>query len=81
MKLYNDHAYIKNEFIYPLTKDEQRQIQVKMKLLKPKKTWEDSEEIFQKSSVRLISISMERKLVRALFFMGKQKKALNNNRF
>ena len=37
VKLYNHHAFIKNELIYPLTNDEQNQIQVKIKLLKPKK--------------------------------------------
>ena len=45
VKLYNHHAFIKNELIYPLTNDEQNQIQVKIKLLKPKKSWDERENI------------------------------------
>ena len=40
VKLYNHHAFIKNGFIYPLTNDERKNIQVKIKLLKPKKSWD-----------------------------------------
>ena len=45
VKLYNHHTYIKHELVYPLTEDEQKQIQVKIKLLKPKKTWDKRENI------------------------------------
>ncbi len=45
IKLYNHHAFIKNELIYPLTNDEENQIQVKIKLLKPKKSWNERENI------------------------------------
>ena len=45
VKMYNNHVYIKNEFIYPLTKEEKKQVHVKIKLLKPKRNWEERKNI------------------------------------
>lgn len=44
-KTYRGHVYFKNDFSYPLTKDERNSIKVKMKFLKPKKSWEDKRNI------------------------------------
>lgn len=45
VKMYNNHIYIKNEFIYPLSEEEKKQVHVKIKLLKPKKNWEERKNI------------------------------------
>lgn len=44
-KTYKGHVYFKNDFSYPLTKDERKLIRVKMKYLKPEKSWENKRNI------------------------------------
>ncbi|WP_110927561.1 D-alanyl-D-alanine carboxypeptidase family protein [Bacillus massiliglaciei] len=44
-KTYKNKTYIKNAFVYPLTKKEKKKVKVDIKLLKPKKEWKDPEQI------------------------------------
>ncbi|MFD6440259.1 D-alanyl-D-alanine carboxypeptidase family protein [Peribacillus sp. NPDC060186] len=55
-KTYRGHVYIKNDFSYPLTKEERKLVSVKMKLLKPQKAWKDKRkipEVIGKASIYL----------------------------
>jgi serine-type D-Ala-D-Ala carboxypeptidase (penicillin-binding protein 5/6) len=79
-KLYNNQVYIKNEFIYPLTEDEQKQIQVKIKLLKPKKTWEDREDIPKIVGKAHIYLDGEKIGTRTIFY-GKAQASFNQQSF
>ena len=68
VKLYNHHAFIKNELIYPLTNDEQNQIQVKIKLLKPKKSWDERENIPQIVGKAYVYLDGEQIGTRTIFY-------------
>lgn len=39
-KIYKDNVYIKRDFVYPLTSEEKKQVNLDVKLIKPKKTWD-----------------------------------------
>lgn len=67
-KLYNHHAFIKNNFIYPLTNDEQKQIQVKIKLLKPKKSWDERENIPEIVGKAYVYLDGEKIGTRTIFY-------------
>ena len=68
VKLYNHHAFIKNELIYPLTNDEQNQIQVKIKLLKPKKQWDKRENIPEIVGKAYVYLDGEKIGTRSIFY-------------
>ena len=44
-KTYKNHVYIKNEFSYPLMKEEREKVKVELKLLKPKRNWTEKKNI------------------------------------
>lgn len=79
-KLYNHHAFIKNKFIYPLTKDEQKQIQVKIKLLKPKKSWNERENIPEIVGKAHVYLDGEKIGTRTIFY-GETKESFNQQSF
>lgn len=79
-KLYNHHAFIKNNFIYPLTKDEQKQIQVKIKLLKPKKSWDERENIPEIVGKAYVYLDGEKIGTRTIFY-GEAKESFHQQSF
>jgi len=68
VKFYNKHVYIKNEFTYPLTKKEQEQVEVKIKLLKPKKEWDERERIPEIVGKAHIYLNGEKIGTRTIFY-------------
>ena len=80
VKLYNNHVYIKNEFIYPLTQDEQKQIQIKVKLLKPKKAWNQRKNIPEVVGKAYIYLDGEKIGTRSIFY-GETKESFNQQSF
>ena len=80
VKLYNNHAYIKNEFIYPLTQDEQKQIQIKVKLLKPKKAWNQRKNIPEIVGKAYIYLDGEKIGTRTIFY-GETEESFNQQSF
>lgn len=80
VKLYNHHTFIKNEFIYPLTNDEQKQIQVKIKLLKPKKSWDERENIPEIVGKAYIYLNGEKIGTRTIFY-GEAKESFKQQSF
>ncbi|WP_057914325.1 D-alanyl-D-alanine carboxypeptidase family protein [Peribacillus muralis] len=79
-KTYKNHAYIKNDFTYPLTEEESELINVKMKLLKPKKAWEDKRKIPE--VVGRASIYLDGKQIgtRSIFY-GESKESFKQQSF
>ncbi|MFB5282023.1 serine hydrolase [Peribacillus sp. Hz7] len=68
VKFYNKHVYIQNEFTYPLTKKEQEQVEVKIKLLKPKKEWDERERIPEIVGKAHIYLNGEKIGTRTIFY-------------
>ena len=80
VKLYNHHAFIKNEFIYPLTNDERKNIQVKIKLLKPKKSWDERGNIPEVVGKATIYLDGEKIGTRTIFY-GEAKESFKQQSF
>lgn len=80
VKIYNQQAFIKNEFIYPLTNDEQKQIQVKIKLLKPKKSWDERENIPEIVGKAYVYLNGEKIGTRTVFY-GEAKESFKQQSF
>lgn len=68
IKLYRNHAYIRNEFMYPLTEAELKQVSVKIKLLKPKKDWNERENIPEIIGRAYIFLDGEKVGMRTIFY-------------
>ena len=80
VKLYNNHAFIKNEFIYPLTSDEREKIQVKIKLLKPQKSWDERGNIPEVIGKANVYLDGEKIGTRTIFY-GEAKESFKQQSF
>lgn len=65
---YKGHVYFKNDFSYPLTKDERELIKVKMKFLKPEKKWKDKRTIPEVVGKAYIYMDGEQVGSRSIFY-------------
>lgn len=79
-KTYKGHVYIKNDFTYPLTKEESDLIKVKMKLLKPKKAWEDKRKIPEVVGRASIYLDGKKIGTRSIFY-GESKESFKQQSF
>lgn len=79
-KIYKGHVYIKNDFSYPLTKEERKLVNVKMKLLKPQRAWKDKRKI--PAVVGRASIYLDGKKIgsRSIFY-GEAKESFKQQSF
>ncbi|SIQ35117.1 D-alanyl-D-alanine carboxypeptidase [Peribacillus simplex] len=79
-KTYKGHVYIKNDFSYPLTKEERKLVNVKMKLLKPQRAWKDKRKI--PAVVGRASIYLDGKKIgsRSIFY-GESKESFKQQSF
>lgn len=79
-KWYNQQVYIKHAFIYPLTKEEQREVHIRIKLLKPKQEWDERENIPEIVGKVYIYLNDEKIGTRSIFY-GEAKESFQQQSF
>lgn len=78
--IYQGHAYFKNDFSYPLTKDERELIKVKMKFLKPESKWKDKRNIPEVVGKAYIYLNGKQVGSRSIFY-GETLESFNQQSF
>jgi serine-type D-Ala-D-Ala carboxypeptidase (penicillin-binding protein 5/6) len=67
-KPYKGNVYIRNNFNYPLSEDEKEEIHIKIKLLKPNKSWKKATDFPEKVGVAEVYLKGDKIGKRSIFY-------------